>query len=453
MLFNSLPFIFGFLPPALAGFWLLNGREGARLWFLLAVSLIFYSYWDWRLTPLLVASILVNWAAITAFTASQRKGFLIAAIVANLLCLGVFKYLGFFAGIVEDVSGARFDLPRLVLPLGISFYTFHHIIYLVDLKAGRAPGYSFRDYALYITLFPQILAGPLVRHNEIIPQFPLAPLRPGWEERICHGVALFLIGLMKKIFLGDALAVLCDPIFAASAQGPVTVGGAWTAALAFPLQVYFDFSGYSDMAIGLALLLGFTLPVNFDRPYNATGISELWRRWHMTLMRFLRDYLFVPLGGTRRRRQLTTIVITFTLAGLWHGANWTFILWGSLQGLAIAAGALWRRRRLPELSAPLSWALMMIFVIFTFFIFRTPSLAAMGRIHTAMLGMGAPGRVAGVPLLLFGAAVAMIGPSSQAFVAGLKPRAWLAPLAALATVVALLKLGDGTSYEFIYFHF
>src|SRR6266576_3240665 len=292
MLFNSFAFIFGFLPLALAGYWLLGGREAARLWFLLGASVLFYGYWDWHFAPLLIVSIVANWLAAEVFFAYRYRSILIAAITANLLCLGAFKYL--------------------------SFFTFHHIIYLADLMRGRAPRYGFRDYALYIALFPQILAGPLVRHNEIIHQFREPPLRAGWEARTCRGVALFLIGLTKKIFLADALSAQCDPIFAQAAQGPVTIGEAWTAALSFPLQVYFDFSGYSDMAIGLALLLGFALPINFDAPFNATNIAELWRRWHMTLMRFLREYLFVPLGGLRRRRQIAAIIITFALAGLWH---------------------------------------------------------------------------------------------------------------------------------------
>jgi D-alanyl-lipoteichoic acid acyltransferase DltB (MBOAT superfamily) len=453
MLFNSFPFIFGFLPLALAGYWLLGGREAARLWFLLGASVLFYGYWDWHFAPLLIVSIVANWLAAEVFFAYRYRSILIAAITANLLCLGAFKYLSFFAEVVEETTSWQLGVIRLALPLGISFFTFHHIIYLADLMRGRAPRYGFRDYALYIALFPQILAGPLVRHNEIIHQFREPPLRAGWEARTCRGVALFLIGLTKKLFLADALAAQGDPIFAQAAQGSVTIGEAWTAALSFPLQVYFDFSGYSDMAIGLALLLGFALPINFDAPFNATNIAELWRRWHMTLMRFLREYLFVPLGGLRRRRQIAAIIITFALAGLWHGAGWTFIIWGVLQGVAIAATVYWRRRAMPELPTALGWCLMIIFILFTWLLFRTPSLAAAGSIWTAMIGLGAPGPIAGIPTLLIGAGVALLGPTSQNIVERLKPYGWLAPVAALATVICLLKLGDGPAYEFIYFHF
>ncbi len=255
MLFNSLPFILGFLPPVLLIYWLLARHDALRLWFLLLASLVFYGYWDWRFEPLLLGSILFNWLAALIYFQFRRKWLLVAAIAVNLLSLAVFKYLGFFAGAVTDATGWRFDLPTILLPIGISFFTFHNIIYLADLYAGRAPRYSLRDYGLYIALFPQILAGPLVRYYEIVPQFRLTPLRPGWEQRLAQGVALFLIGLAKKVLLADALAPLADPVFAAAGHHALTQGEAWTAALAFPLQIYFDFSGYSDMAIGLALML------------------------------------------------------------------------------------------------------------------------------------------------------------------------------------------------------
>ena len=242
MLFNSFPFIFGFLPWALAGYWLLARTEAPRLWFLLAASVAFYGYWGWRFAPLLLTSIVINWVAVQGFFAYRRASTLVLAIAANLLCLGVFKYLGFFAGIVADVTGHPLAVARLALPLGISFFTFHHIIYLVDLLRGRAPRYGFRDYALYIALFPQILAGPLVRHNEIVGQFSLPPAREGWEMRVVRGIGLFLIGLAKKIFIADALASHADPIFAKAGTAAVGIGEAWTAALSFPFQIYFDLS-------------------------------------------------------------------------------------------------------------------------------------------------------------------------------------------------------------------
>jgi alginate O-acetyltransferase complex protein AlgI len=454
MLFNSLPFILCFLPPVLLIYWLLARHGEVRLHFLLLVSVLFYGYWDWRFEPLLLGSILFNWLVALAYFRIGRKSLLIAAIVANLLSLAVFKYLGFFAGAVADTIGWRFDLPAILLPIGISFFTFHNVIYLADLYAGRAPRYSLRDYGLYIALFPQILAGPLVRYYEIVPQFRLSPLREGWEERLAQGIALFLIGLGKKILLADSLAPLADPVFAAAGLRALTQGEAWTGALAFPLQIYFDFSGYSDMAIGLALMLGFGLPVNFNAPYRADGLREFWRRWHMTLSRFLRDYLYIPLGGNRYglTRQLAALLITMTLGGLWHGAGWTFVVWGMLHGIGLAAGALWRRWFVP-ISRPMGWAMLMVFLLVTWIFFRAPSPAAARSVLTAMLTGDGSAWPRGLSTIAIAAAVVFLAPTSQTIAGNLRPYRWLAPVGAFATVALLLKLADGPAYEFIYFHF
>jgi len=454
MLFNSFAFLFGFLPWVLIGFWLLNRHEDARLWFLCAASLVFYGYWDWRFVPLLVALIVFNWLAAKMFFKYRQRFILKAGIVANLLVLGIFKYLGFFSEMLGEVTGWQVEIARLALPLGISFFTFHNIIYLADLHRGRAPRYSFRDYALYIALFPQILAGPIVRHNEIIPQLREPPLRSGFSERLARGVAFFLFGLGKKVLFADELAKLADPVFAQAAHAAVNVGQAWTAALAFPLQIYFDFSGYSDMAIGLALMLGFVLPYNFDAPYRAASLAQFWRRWHMTLIRFLRDYVYIPLGGNRCgwMLQCINILITFLLSGLWHGAGWTCIVWGGLHGLGLAAGVAWRRYLKP-MPQPLSWVLLIAFLLATWILFRAPSLAAAGTILTAMAGQGILAPVSGVLTIAVAAAFALIGPSSQALIERLRPAAWLAPLAAVATIAVVFKLNGSPAYEFIYFHF
>jgi len=454
MLFNSLPFILGFLPPVLLIYWLLARHDEVRLYFLLLTSVLFYGYWDWRFEPLLLGSVLFNWLAALALFRIRRKSLLIAAIVANLLSLAVFKYLGFFAGAVADATGWSLDLPTILLPIGISFFTFHNIIYLADLYASRAPRYSLRDYGLYIALFPQILAGPLVRYYEIVPQFRLSPLREGWEARLAQGIALFLMGLGKKILLADSLAPLADPVFAAAGQHAPTQGEAWTAALAFPLQIYFDFSGYSDMAIGLALMLGFGLPVNFNAPYRADSLREFWRRWHMTLSRFLRDYLYIPLGGNRHglTRQLAALLITMALGGLWHGAGWTFVIWGTLHGIGLAAGVLWRRWFAP-IPRRVGWAMLMVFLLVSWIFFRAPSLAAACNVLLAMLAGGGPAWPRGLGTIAIAAAVGFAGPTSQTIAGNLRPYRWLAPAGALATVALLLKLADGPAYEFIYFHF
>jgi alginate O-acetyltransferase complex protein AlgI len=455
MLFNGFEFIFGFLPLALGGYWLLARHALPRLWFLLAASLLFYSYWDWRFTPLLAVTIVVNWGAAEIFFAYRIRGVLIAAIVADLACLGLFKYLGFFESILADSIGWNPGIARLALPLGISFFTFHHIIYIADLLRGRAPRYSFRDYALYIALFPQILAGPLVRHREIIPQLGLAPARPGWEERLARGIALFIIGLAKKVFIADALAAQIDPAYTHAVSGAMPAGEAWIATAGFALQIYFDFSGYSDMAIGLALMFGFQLPYNFDVPYRSTSLHELWRRWHMTLMRFLRDYLFIPLAGRRptETRHLLALLATMVLVGLWHGAGWTFILWGTLHGIGLSVEVIWRRR-LPPLPPVLGCACVLAFWVLTAPFFRAPTFDAALNVLAAAVGYAAsPVLPLGWRTMLLAAMIAMIGPSSQAVAERLKPWGWLAPVGAAATFAILLRLGNSPSYEFIYFQF
>ncbi len=438
----------------LLGYWLSARHENRRLLFLLLASLIFYGYWDWRFEPLLLGSILFNWLFAEFYFSSGSKALLVLAIGLNLLSLAAFKYLGFFSGIITDATGWRPALPALLLPIGISFFTFHNVIYLADLHAGRAPRYSLRDYALYIALFPQILAGPLVRYYEIVPQFRAAPLRAGWEMRMTQGIALFLLGLAKKILLADALATHVDPVFAQAGHRVLAMGEAWNAALAFPFQIYFDFSGYSDMAIGLALMLGFALPLNFNAPYRATSIRDFWQRWHMTLSRFLRDYLYIPLGGNRHGlpRQLAALLMTMALGGLWHGAGWTFVLWGTLHGIGLSVRVLWRRV-LPPLPPPVGWALLMVFLLVTWVVFRAPSIAAAAQLFAAMAGGAAPAAPDAIRTLLVAAAFAFLGPTSQEIAQRLRPYPWLAPAAAIATIALLFKLGDGPAYEFIYFRF
>lgn len=454
MLFNSLSFIFGFLPLALAGYWLLAGHDRARLWFLLLTSIVFYGYWDPRFVPLLLATIVLNWLAAGLFVRTGRKAVVVATITANLAALGVYKYTDFFTGTLNDLFGLALPPVGLVLPLGISFFTFHHIIYWADLARGRAPRYGLRDYGLYIAMFPQILAGPLVRHSEIVHQFALPPRRDGWAQRMAQGLALFVIGLSKKVFIADAMAALANPVFAKAAQQPVGVLEAWQGALAFTFQIYFDFSGYSDMAIGLTLMLGMVLPLNFDAPYRATSIQDFWRRWHMTLSRFLRDYLYIPFGGNRHglSRQVAALFLTMALGGLWHGAGWTFVLWGIAHGIALGVGVLWRAAggRLPAWAG---WALTFAFVAVTWVLFRAQSLDGALALLRALAGSGDWGQFTGGRLFVVAALVAMVGPTSWQAVQSLRPRGWIAAGAAVASVAAIFRLCDGTGYEFIYFQF
>lgn len=459
MLFNSQIFLLVFLPLTVVGYYLTSTNRSIRIWLLIFASLIFYGYWDIRLVPLLVVSICVNWAFARVTEADLRRWIVPAGIALNLLVLAVFKYADFFAGSIASITGGQHQAWNIVLPLGISFFTFQQISYLVDRTRGGAPTYSFRDYFLYVAFFPQLIAGPIVRHNEIIHQFDLSPLREGVFERISRGSFLMVIGLVKKVFVADELANIVDPVFA-SATTQASVGGveAWAAALGFSLQIYFDFSGFSDIAIGVALILGFTLPLNFNSPYKADSIREFWRRWHMTLSRFLRDYLYIPLGGSQRgrARQIGALAATMLLGGLWHGAAWTFVIWGGLHGAALALNHLWYRagRRLP---APLGWLVTMLFVIAAFVVFRAETLGAARVIFGDMLFVGDVGTLPDTKTaaLLCGAMlIALVFPTSQKIALDLlTPRPAYAAFSAVALTLVLIFVGTGQNAEFIYFQF
>ncbi|SDR60578.1 D-alanyl-lipoteichoic acid acyltransferase DltB, MBOAT superfamily [Rhizobiales bacterium GAS191] len=460
MLFNSFPFLLVFLPAALAIQALAERiAPQARLQVLLGLSFAFYGYWDWRFVPLMAASILVNWA-ISRLFATRRKAspatFIIAfAIAANLLVLGIFKYTGFLAALANAVGGLDLPEPRFALPLGISFFTFHHVMYLTDLRAGTAPLYSLTRYGLYIGFFPQVLSGPLVRWSEVMHQFELKAFREGWQERLWRGLILVTLGLAKKSIFGDGLASYANPVFSLAAEGTrLTVMQAWEGVLAFTFQIYFDFSGYTDMALGVALMFGITLPQNFNRPYRAISLTDFWRRWHMTLSRFLRDYLYIPLGGNRHglARQLAALLLTMGLGGLWHGAALTFVAWGVVHGLGLSAGVLWRKAGLP-MPAWLGFVLTFLFVVAAWVLFRAPSFEVATRLYAAMAGWAPWGAALKWRLLLPAALFAMLGPTANEIAQGARPSRLLAFALALGLVLLLLKLGDEQNYEFIYFQF
>ena len=360
MLFNSYSFLLVFLPAALIICSVADRFPKWRCPALIALSIAFYGYWDVRFVPLMIVSILVNWYLAKAYAATRKGGLVTAAIVGNLAVLGFFKYTNFLADTFAAI-GIPAGHIDIALPLGISFFTFHHIMYLVDLRAGRAPLYPLDRYALYICYFPQAISGPLARWSEVMDQFGQKMLRPGWEKRCAFGVALIVLGLLQKTLLADPLATEIDLVYAEALKGPVVDGKSWIA-LGFGFQILFDFSGYSDVAIGVALILGVQLPQNFDAPYRTTSIRDFWRRWHMTLSRFLRDYIYIPLGGNRAglSRQVLALIATMAIGGLWHGAGWTFVIWGTLQGLGLVVALLWVRV-LPGPPALIGWALTLAF--------------------------------------------------------------------------------------------
>ncbi|GJD95796.1 MBOAT family O-acyltransferase [Methylobacterium iners] len=457
MLFNSLVFLLGFLPAALVLHALVERyRPEWRLPVLLALSFVFYGWWDIRFVPLLAASIVLNWLAAGLFLRTRAALLIPLAIGLNLLVLAAYKYLNFFADLANLIPGASLPHADIVLPLGISFFTFHHVMYLTDLRVGRAPPYDLVRYGLYIAFFPQVLAGPLVRWSEIMHQFEERPyLRSDAAERIGRGLMLLCVGLAKKVLIGDPLSVTVNPVFQAAAEGKVvTMVEAWQATLGFTFQIYFDFSGYTDMALGIALLFGVVLPQNFDAPYRAASLRDFWRRWHMTLSRFLRDYLYIPLGGNRRglALQVAALFATMTLGGLWHGAGLTFVAWGAAHGLGLGAGLLWRRAGWP-MPAMLGWMLTFGFVMLTWVFFRATSFEAALAIFKGLFGLAPVGSGFRWRTIALAAAIAILGPTAWEAVRRLPPSRLVAVLFATLFVVLLLKIGDDANYDFIYFQF
>ena len=354
MLFNSVAFIFGFLPAVLFGFFLLaRYSHAAAVGWLTLASLFFYAWWNPAWLPLLLASMAFNFSVGQALARTladaPRQRWLWLGIGANLTLLLHYKYADFFQDAVTlALGGGNAQVPAGLpeIPLGISFFTFTQIAFLVDVFQRKAADFNPVRYGLFVTYYPHLIAGPILHHREMMPQFQRPEIfrfNPGW---MAAGLTIFVLGLFKKTVLADRFASLAHNTFIAAEAGtqPILFFEAWGAALAYTLQLYFDFSGYSDMAIGLALMIGVQLPLNFHSPYKARNITEFWRRWHMTLSRFLRDYLYIPLGGNRRGplRRYTNLMLTMLLGGLWHGAGWTFLAWGALHGLLLVAHGLWR---------------------------------------------------------------------------------------------------------------
>jgi alginate O-acetyltransferase complex protein AlgI len=352
MLFNSYVFIFVFLPVTLVLYAGLARYEQRWATLSLALaSLFFYGWWNPAYLWLLGLSILFNYGigrAIAGSAGERRRRLLILGIAGDLLVLGYFKYFDFLVGTVAGLLALPAPSSAIVLPIGISFFTFTQIAFLVDTARGEVGAYDFVRYVLFVTFFPHLLAGPLYHHKEIMPQFAVTAESRRRGEDIAIGLTIFVIGLFKKIVLADGIAFYAGPVFEAAAHGgSPTLIESWGGALAYGLQLYYDFSGYSDMAIGAARCFGITLPLNFNSPYKAVDIIEFWRRWHMTLSRFLRDYLYIPLGGNRlgSARRYLNLFLTMLLGGLWHGAAWTFIAWGALHGFYLVINHGWRAVR------------------------------------------------------------------------------------------------------------
>lgn len=401
MLFNSYPFIGLFLPITLVGFFLIAkaSHMGAALWLGIA-SLAFYGWWDPRYIGLLLLSIIFNYGIGRAISKQRERGsprhaksILIIGIVCDLALLFYYKYTDFFISSANQAFHTQFPLVNLVLPLGISFFTFTQIAFLVDTYRGEAKEYDPVHYLFFVTNFPHLIAGPILHHKEIMPQFEHpACYRVNWED-IAVGLTIFAIGLAKKVLLADEISSYVAPTFDGTSNPHMFQ--AWGATLAYTLQLYFDFSGYSDMAIGLARMFGIKFPLNFDSPYKAQNIVEFWRRWHMTLSRFLRDYLYIPLGGNRQGpiRRHINLLVTMVLGGLWHGAGWTFVVWGALHGVYLVINHTWQSLRGGASTASThrprfwAWALTFLAVMVGWVFFRAKNLDVAFDILGGMAGL------------------------------------------------------------------
>jgi alginate O-acetyltransferase complex protein AlgI len=370
LLFSSFDFIYLFLPTALLGFLLLNSKclPHLSLSWLIFASLFFYGWWNFNFVFLILGSIVFNYLLGCRLQSNPGRFALPISVSANLFLLGWYKYAGFFSHVAESLSGVAYINFDIVLPIGISFFTFQQIAWLVDCRRGETLETSFLRYCLFVTFFPQLIAGPIVHHREMMPQFLFARNSNRLLDDIAIGTGLLFLGLAKKVLIADRFQPFADAYFAHVESG---MEGGFVAAvfgvLAYSLQLYFDFSAYSDMATGIAKMFGIKLPVNFMSPYKARNIQEFWSRWHMTLSRFLKDYLYIPLGGNKygRPKQLRNIMVVMLLGGFWHGASWTFVVWGGLHGTALVIYTLVKQFLAREYRLPNSVGIMVTFFFVT----------------------------------------------------------------------------------------
>jgi alginate O-acetyltransferase complex protein AlgI len=502
MLFNSYEFLFVFLPITLLGFFGLlhfNYFRGAISW-LLVTSLIFYGYWNPAYLPLLLVSIVGNylfgyfiqksvWVSSqnpdqkATSKSSHAKYLLWFGIAFNLGMLGYYKYAEFLLSSVNSLLHTGFPVPSILLPLAISFYSFTQIAYLVDAYRGETQdqNYDLISYTLFVSFFPQLIAGPILRHSELIPQLKRAEHFAFSHKNIALGLLLFMMGLAKKVLIADRIAPAVALVFDHATE--VSFVEAWIGALSYTFQLYFDFSGYSDMAIALGWMFNIQLPINFDSPYKAVSIIDFWRRWHITLSHFLRDYLYISLGGNRlgQLRQYGNLLITMVLGGLWHGAGWTFVMWGGLHGSMLVINHTWRRIGI-RLPAALGWGMTFVAIVMSWVMFRAATLADALSLWSAMLGLNGivmlqemraiapwleqigvefrswqaleflpPNYKQTILLVLVLLGVVVAAPNTQQIVQRFQPNGWWAIALGGISVWCLLSLNQVS--EFLYFQF
>jgi D-alanyl-lipoteichoic acid acyltransferase DltB (MBOAT superfamily) len=500
MLFTQVEFLFFFLPVTVAGYFLiahLIEASTVRLSWLAVASLVFYGYWDYRFVPIILTSIVFNYTmGLLIARQSNRKSrawVFAAAVAVNLFALSYFKYTNFAIQIFDLIARTHTSLLPIILPLGISFFTFTQIAYLADVYGGHQSERSFAKYALFVTYFAHLIAGPILHHREMMPQFGSKANRAISAQNVAIGLTILCIGLFKKSFIADGFALIANPVFQAASQAHLHVLDAWAGAFAYSLQIYFDFSGYSDMAIGLSLMFGIKLPFNFDAPYKSQSIVEFWRRWHISLSRFLRDYLYIPLGGNRHggHRRNVNLAITMILGGLWHGAGITFVIWGALHGAFLIVNHQWSRlsREHPALTRvkklwcyPLvALGLTQLAVVLAWIFFRADGFSTAVHVLQGMTGFADQSKVGTRLVDTYGGVAIALGylacfvlPNVNAMFArwnvGLETykneRPWSAlhltwrpsPVWAIAASLALvaavvINLMAGDSSQFLYFQF
>ncbi|MBR2215568.1 MAG: MBOAT family protein [Selenomonadaceae bacterium] len=482
MLFNSYEFIFLFLPVTFLGFFRLAKHYGQRvaiLWLTLA-SFFFYGWWDFLYVPLLFASIAFNYAVGKYIeTAAHGKGWLTLGIICNVLLLCVFKYTDFFLDTVNTLSGSALPLPHIVLPLGISFFTFTQTAYLVDVYRRQTKNDTFLTYCEFVTIFPHLIAGPIINHKEMMPQFMAAKNFVIDYRNVAMGLCLFTMGLFKKVVVADKLSPWVADVF--SRADSLTFLEAWIGAIGYTFQLYFDFSGYSEMALGLGLLFNLKLPVNFNSPYQATSMIDFWRRWHMTLGLWVRDYLYIPLGGNRHGefKKMRNLFVSMLIIGLWHGAGYTFVFWGGLHGVFLMINHQWRRLNI-ALPKAVNWSLTSLCVMVCWVFFRAENFGEALNVLKAMGDVGSMALPAGgsyekylgflrnwgvnfipwvmtvslvkiIKTLFVLLVVLVICPNPQRLMKHFKPNAIWLLLMAIAFVYAIWHVNNYS--EFLYFQF
>lgn len=460
MLFNSFGFIFLFLPLTLLGYFYLARSKTfflAKVWLFLS-SLFFYGFWNPNYLILILFSMLVNYLIGIKLGSGKSNFLLTLGIGLNLSLLFFYKYVDFFIHNLNLFPGIHVESLGWALPLGISFFTFQQIAYLVDSARGLTKEYHPINYGVFVSFFPQLIAGPIVHHKEVMPQFNYEELARPIDENLSRGLFIFLMGLGKKVILADTFALVANAGYQSTSS--LSSIEAWATSIAYSLQLYYDFSGYSAMAIGLGLMFNIRLPDNFNSPYQSTNIQEFWRRWHITLSRFLRDYVYIPLGGNRKGEVNTyaNLLITFVLGGIWHGAGWNFLIWGALHGLALVIYRIWQKNTL-RIPAFIGVIITLFFVNLTWVFFRAPDWdTAFNMVYNMFsnqkgdMAFSLIPNLYDMPIWLIGILLLFYKNSMQ-WGNSFRPTFNYAIIIALLFIINMIYLNAGVSKEFLYFDF